>query len=293
MQLQKERHNAVLRILQLILSDINHHLQLIQTRNTIGETELENMQSFLKEILSQSKEAKQKYVLLEQNIRVNLEEYQKKTTIFKDELRIITDQNRKLMGQKELQDRQLAELQRNLQIMLESEQKISGEWLDGVSLMEKKVLGMRETMSMTLDQLKESVKVLAEYKAKMQTLKVRIKIEEKVRQTYEAGQYEKRHKMLEEQLITAEKRQESLQIEIKTIQSSWADYYAMAIEDIKQRFAEVDKATFNEFMVKQKQENEEIERELSAIMGEVQSLETEIVKSKDGQNTDHLHKLKQ
>ena len=32
----------------------------------------------------------------------------------------------------------------------------------------------------------------------MQTLKVRIKIEEKVKQTYEAGQYEKRHKMLEE-----------------------------------------------------------------------------------------------
>ena len=57
-QLQKERHNAVLRILQLILSDINHHLQLIQTRNVIGETELENMQRFLQEILSQSKEAK-------------------------------------------------------------------------------------------------------------------------------------------------------------------------------------------------------------------------------------------
>ena len=51
-QLQKERHNAVLRILQLILSDINHHLQLIQTRNVIGETELENMQRFLQEILS-------------------------------------------------------------------------------------------------------------------------------------------------------------------------------------------------------------------------------------------------
>lgn len=90
-QLQKERHNAVLRILQLILADINHHLQLIQTRNVIGETELENMQKFLQEILSQSKEAKQKYTLLEQNIRVNLEEYQKKATVFKDELRIITD----------------------------------------------------------------------------------------------------------------------------------------------------------------------------------------------------------
>jgi hypothetical protein len=91
MQLQRERHSAVLRILQLILSDINHHLQLIQTRNVIGETELENMQKFLQEILSQSKEAKQKYTLLEQNIRVNLDEYQKKTTVFKDELRIITD----------------------------------------------------------------------------------------------------------------------------------------------------------------------------------------------------------
>ena len=91
MQLQRERHSAVLRILQLILSDINHHLQLIQTRNVIGETELENMQKFLQEILSQSKEAKQKYTLLEQNIRVNLDEYKKKTTVFKDELRIITD----------------------------------------------------------------------------------------------------------------------------------------------------------------------------------------------------------
>lgn len=152
---------------------------------------------------------------------------------------------------------------------------------------------MRETMSMTLDQLKESVKTLAEYKAKMQTLKVRIKIEEKVKQTYEAGQYEKRHKLLEEQLAAAEKRQENLQVEIKTIQSSWADYYAMAIEDIKQRFTEIDKTTFNEFMVRQKQENEEVERELSAILGEVQSLETEITKSQDGQDTEHLHRLKQ
>merc|ERR1719242_941358 len=76
-------------------------------------------------------------------------------------------------------------------------------------------------MSMTLDQLKESVKILAEYKAKMQTLKVRIKIEEKVKQTYEAGQFEKRHKLLEEQLAGAQKRQENLEIEIKTIQTSW------------------------------------------------------------------------
>ena len=51
----------MLRILQLILSDINHHLQLIESRNHIGEAELQNMQEFLQEILNQSKEAKKKY----------------------------------------------------------------------------------------------------------------------------------------------------------------------------------------------------------------------------------------
>ena len=164
--------------------------------------------------------------------------------------------------------------------------------------MEKKVLGMRETMSVTLDQLRESVKLLAQYRAKMQTLKIRIKIEEKVKQTYEAANFEKRHKLLEEQFATAQKRQEALQVEIKTIQTSWADYYAMAIEDIKQRFAEIDKTTFTQYLTRQKAENEKIESELAEILGQVQALESEIStktekKSKDGQDTEHLHKLKQ
>ena len=99
--LQEERHHAVLRILQLALADINHHLQLIQSKNAIGEAELQSMQEYLTQILSQSKEAKQKYVMLEQNIRVNLDEYAKKASIFKDELRLITEQNRKLVASKE------------------------------------------------------------------------------------------------------------------------------------------------------------------------------------------------
>lgn len=45
--LNKERHQAVLRILQLALADINHHLQLIQSKNAIGEAELRSMQEFL------------------------------------------------------------------------------------------------------------------------------------------------------------------------------------------------------------------------------------------------------
>ena len=104
--------------------------------------------------------------------------------------------------------------------------------------------------------------------------------------------------MLEEQFATAQKRQEALQVEIKTIQTSWADYYAMAIEDIKQRFAEIDKTTFTQYLTRQKAENEKIESELAEILGQVQALESEIStktekKSKDGQDTEHLHKLKQ
>ena len=64
--------------------------------------------------------------------------------------------------------------------------------------MEKKVLGMRATMGITLEQLRESTKLLAQYRVKMQTLKIRTKIEEKVKATYEAAKFEQRHKMLED-----------------------------------------------------------------------------------------------
>lgn len=294
--LQEERHHAVLRILQLALADINHHLQLIQNKNVIGEAELKCMQDYLTQILSQSKEAKQKYVLLEQNIRVNLDEYQKKTSVFRDELKLLRERNRKLQAEKEQQDRQLAELQHNLQLMLESEQKISSEWLTGVSELEKKVLGMRETMSITLDQLRESTKLLAQYRVKMQTTKIRIAIEEKVKASYDAANFEKRHKMLQDQLATSQKRQEALTEEIATVQTGWADYYALAIDDIKHRFAEIDKATIMQYLSKQKTENEALEKELTAILGEVQTLEKQITTKSDAQDAkadEYLVRLKQ
>jgi len=127
--------------------------------------------------------------------------------------------------------------------MLEQEQKISSEWLVGVSEMERKVLGMKNSMGITLEQLKQSTKLLAQYRVKMQTLKIRIQIEEKVKATYESAKFEERYKLLEQQFATSQKRQESLKVEIETIQNSWADYYAMAIEDIKTRFSEIDKGS--------------------------------------------------
>ena len=92
--------------------------------------------------------------------------------------------------------------------------------------------------------------MLAQYRAKMQTLKIRIQIEQKVKATYEAAKFEQRHKMLEEQLAISEQRQEALAVEIQTIQSSWADYYAAAIEDIKLRFSEIDKTTVMQYLQK-------------------------------------------
>lgn len=127
--------------------------------------------------------------------------------------------------------------------MLEQEQKISSEWLVGVSEMERKVLGMKNSMGITLEQLRQSTKLLAQYRVKMQTLKIRIQIEEKVKATYESAKFEERYKLLEQQFATSQKRQESLKVEIETIQNSWADYYAMAIEDIKTRFSEIDKGS--------------------------------------------------
>lgn len=64
--------------------------------------------------------------------------------------------------------------------MLETEQKISTEWLSGVSLMEEKVLNMKESMTITLQQLRENTRMLEQYKVRLQTTKIRSAIEAKV-----------------------------------------------------------------------------------------------------------------
>jgi len=61
--------------------------------------------------------------------------------------------------------------------MLETEQKISSEWFTGVTLMEEKVLVMKESMGLTLQQLRENVREIEQYKIRMKTIKIRIAIE--------------------------------------------------------------------------------------------------------------------
>ncbi len=73
--------------------------------------------------------------------------------------------------------------------MLETEQKISTEWLSGVSLMEEKVLNMKESMTITLQQLRENTRMLEQYKVRLQTTKIRSAIEAKVQDSFESAKF--------------------------------------------------------------------------------------------------------
>jgi len=61
--------------------------------------------------------------------------------------------------------------------MLETEQKISQEWFNGVNTMEEKVLTMKESMTVTLQQMRENMRMIEQYKIRMKTMKIRVAIE--------------------------------------------------------------------------------------------------------------------
>ena len=81
--------------------------------------------------------------------------------------------------------------------MLATEQKISSEWISGVTLMEEKVLTMRDSMTVTLQQLRENTRMIEQYKVRLQTMKIRIAIEQKVKESYSSAKFEERYQMLE------------------------------------------------------------------------------------------------
>lgn len=187
-------------MLKLALADVNHHLQLIKNRSTYTQQDIASIQQFLESILQLSKEAKERYQELEQRIKLNSQEYAQKAVTFKEELRIILEENTQLKAKRAQQDRALEELQQQLQAMLQTEQKISSEWLNGVNTMEEKVLTMKESMTMTLQQLRENTRLMEQYKVRLQTMKIRISIESKVKESYENAKYQERHQLLERQL---------------------------------------------------------------------------------------------
>lgn len=134
--------------------------------------------------------------------------------------------------------------------MLETEQKISSEWLAGVNLMEEKVLTMRESMQVTLQQLRENTRLIEQYKIRMQTMRIRIAIEQKVKDSYESAKFQERYAALERDMQDSKQKQESLQVQVKKIQGSWGEYYASALTAIKSRFEQINSSKFLAFMEK-------------------------------------------
>lgn len=59
---------------------------------------------------------------------------------------------------------------------------------------------MKESMTMTLQQLRENTRLMEQYKIRLQTMKIRIAIESKVKESYEHAKFQERYNMLEVQI---------------------------------------------------------------------------------------------
>jgi len=64
-------------------------------------------------------------------------------------------------------------------------------------MMEEKVLGMRESMNVTIQQLRENTRMIEQYKIRMQTMKIRIAIEQKVNDSFVGAKFEQRYQQME------------------------------------------------------------------------------------------------
>jgi hypothetical protein len=74
-----------------------------------------------------------------------------------------------------------------LQRLNETEGLLTAEWTQSMQEMEEKVSTMKSSVVLTIDQLRENLKLLNQYKVKVQTMSIRVKIEQKVKAMYEAA----------------------------------------------------------------------------------------------------------
>ena len=110
----------------------------------------------------------------------------------------------------------------------------------------------------------------------MQTMKIRIAIEQKVKDSYDAAKFQERHAMLEKAIQDSTRKQESLKVQVDLISKNWGDYYEKALTEIKDRFTSINSSTFVAYLDQQKIEAEKLDRELEIVTGEVKQLEIEV-----------------
>ena len=69
------------------------------------------------------------------------------------------------------------------------------------------------------------------------------------------------------------------------IKTEWSQYFTKAITEIKDRFEQINSATFRIYLDEQKIASDKIDAELNSITGEVQQLELDVQSSTSTQAT--------
>ena len=70
------------------------------------------------------------------------------------------------------------------------------------------MLVMKESMSVTLGQLRENTRLIEQYKIRMRTMKIRIAIEQKVKDSFEAARFKGRYEATQIAMQQSVQRQE-------------------------------------------------------------------------------------
>ena len=79
----------------------------------------------------------------------------------------------------------------------------------------------------------------------MQTIAIRIKIEQKVKAMNDAAMFEQRRAALLAEIDKSKASHRQLEAEVKKVKEGWLVYYEEAIENLKLSFKEIDRETLN------------------------------------------------
>ena len=132
-----------------------------------------------------------------------------------------------------------------------------------------------------------------QYKVRMQTIAIRIKIEQKVKAMNDAAMFEQRKAALIAEIDKSKASHRQLEAEVKKVKEGWLVYYEEAIENLKLSFKEIDREALKAWAEKSERERSELEAEIKQITKEVEQLDHEIDKTSDEASDEDLIRLKQ
>jgi cell division protein FtsB len=127
----------------------------------------------------------------------------------------------------------------------------------------------------------------------MQTIAIRIKIEQKVKAMNDAAMFEQRKAALIAEIDKSKASHRQLEAEVKKVKEGWLVYYEEAIENLKLSFKEIDREALKAWAEKSERERSELEAEIKQITKEVEQLDHEIDKTSDEASDEDLIRLKQ